>query len=82
MHKQFAILVFSSKYTLMIVIMVEALGRNGRNIHVKTNPYLFTLDKNRFGLIVIVSVIVTGYRLGTSYTCAALRDKLAFIATW
>ena len=25
---------------------------------------------------------VTGYRLGISYTCTALRYKPAFIATW
>ena len=25
---------------------------------------------------------VTGYRLGISYTCTALRYKSAFIATW
>ena len=25
---------------------------------------------------------VTEYRLGISYTCTALRYKLAFIATW
>ena len=25
---------------------------------------------------------VTGYKLGISYTCTALRYKRAFIATW
>ena len=42
----------------------------------------YRTTRSSFDIVNMEGENVTGYRSGVSYTCSALRNKPAFIATW